>query len=1252
MKLYKNSLKRDGVKLKDVFNKKKHPVSASIKEVFPPQTKTSTNQSDCSHPSNSPQTTSEFLSDPQNPTTDRNSPFSSSILESILPAKNPSKFRLNHDSYADQEPEAHQDSFLFNYFKQRELEKLFNGAGGRWWLLTLLFAVLNLHSQLFKWFPLSLQLLISSHYTALILLRTIFFSSNMLGNNEFTIDVTENRDSSYNLILKMDQIGSNNLSISWGFEIKKKHNSKTNKPNSYCPDDLPSRNRIKKSPPNVTISKFLIELNDELIGECLSTETSTAVNGLIPDSIYRIQVHALIESTKTVQISNILVVKTSTEINKSLERNNNIFVSHLMDLKSKIYSLITVDSHNCKKGETVFDLSRHPEISISIDASKPSNRKTNHSAKSSRSSSESISKLEKNSFEKSNKKSSPKTPSLTHIPNVHNENPAENKHKDLDFSINYASKVPFPENCQNLLETDSNFSAKDANLPNGEPSFSCCPIVKTVPQSRSSSFSSDSTIERPDLAKFIDFSNSKDFETNVFMPKHKNESESISTEINCDYLSELIPNSVLDDSKTLQDTSLSEKTSFNNVTDSQAPTSSGTSNYNQPTITYPENNSFSEKSYGWTVQIPKRQKKKGAHNNIQNIVTHNISSDAHQTEKSLDNSVKAVSSKSRKTKQFQKSGQKDTQAITNKYLDNMSFENLQKGISSVNFQNSPESSSLVDPKLNYKDALVLHPNFIKAVKKSPRIFKTEFSTSEIAIKEIKIQENNTLGEIGPKEDLNDHLNSLKGKFSVSRDIVADLNPEKVDKNHQRTKNINCKSTKLYNGANSKSPIIVRDLAKKIKNSKNKSNSDFKKVPGKKLKKSSTDIYSPPERELNPLPKPLTINTNTNYKNTPMNCNPISKSTLGTNKFSSASSISHKPFNSKPSTKIQKENPLFNSIDDQQIDFTNRPNVAEEKKRYSSYNIFDSIPSFNSRISSKSLSGFDLSLNSNRNFDRGLYISENMPNNNFENRSRMLLDFVNDESSADTSKSTLLNFPQKAFSSADPKIDFINEGAGMLSSIIPPFDRNIQDKRYSHHPKPYSRAYPQGNSFSNRGSNLNQAQFRESFDAPSDSNLISFPPTYNDWNSFSTDGIFNDNLKSSAPYPANNSGQNTYPRSSISDPLNFEVSASHPSIGSGSSLDNVLTNNDDDNKFPSNQLYNRPDLFKRNFQKDRLKPFAISSQLWGSPALPPSSPSLSFNSFQQPLKYINPPRVSPIGYRPNLDLNDDSKKDKNIFMPES
>ncbi|PVU96161.1 hypothetical protein BB559_002473 [Furculomyces boomerangus] len=54
-------------------------------------------------------------------------------------------------------------------------------------------------------------------------------------------------------------------------------------------------------------------VNGELVGECSKDETTTIITGLLSDTAYKVQIHALLEADKGVQLSTVLLIKTNNE---------------------------------------------------------------------------------------------------------------------------------------------------------------------------------------------------------------------------------------------------------------------------------------------------------------------------------------------------------------------------------------------------------------------------------------------------------------------------------------------------------------------------------------------------------------------------------------------------------------------------------------------------------------------------------------------------------------------------------------------------------------------------------------------------------------------------------------------------------------------------------------------------------------------------------------------------------------------------
>ncbi|OMJ22894.1 hypothetical protein AYI70_g2586 [Smittium culicis] len=130
MKLYKHSLKRENSKLKNIFEKNKFSSIPLInKNSTPTQADSSsphlTNASsfDSSQKPYDLLPESKLSSDKSNEITLSNNDISLSKKSKKTPVKGMS----NSPQPTEQNFDSEHDAFLINYFKQRELEKLFNG---------------------------------------------------------------------------------------------------------------------------------------------------------------------------------------------------------------------------------------------------------------------------------------------------------------------------------------------------------------------------------------------------------------------------------------------------------------------------------------------------------------------------------------------------------------------------------------------------------------------------------------------------------------------------------------------------------------------------------------------------------------------------------------------------------------------------------------------------------------------------------------------------------------------------------------------------------------------------------------------------------------------------------------------------------------------------------------------------------------------------------------------------------------------
>ncbi|OMJ28494.1 hypothetical protein AYI69_g2032 [Smittium culicis] len=126
MKLYKHSLKRENTKLKNVFDKNKFSsIPFNNKISIPTQADSSSpHLTNASHFESS-QKPYDLLPEPKIPSEITLS--NNDIPLSKKSKKTPVKGMSNSPQPSEQNFDSEHDAFLINYFKQRELEKLFNG---------------------------------------------------------------------------------------------------------------------------------------------------------------------------------------------------------------------------------------------------------------------------------------------------------------------------------------------------------------------------------------------------------------------------------------------------------------------------------------------------------------------------------------------------------------------------------------------------------------------------------------------------------------------------------------------------------------------------------------------------------------------------------------------------------------------------------------------------------------------------------------------------------------------------------------------------------------------------------------------------------------------------------------------------------------------------------------------------------------------------------------------------------------------
>ncbi|OMJ28493.1 hypothetical protein AYI69_g2031 [Smittium culicis] len=1111
-------------------------------------------------------------------------------------------------------------------FYSKILNWLFR-AGGRWWMLTLIFAVLNIHSQFFKWFPLSLQLLVSSHYTALILLRTVFFSSNILGSNEFTIEVTDNHESLHNLALVLNHVSSNTVVISWGFEYKKKFGHKSNRSGSLTSEGFPSRHKNKKNFPQVSVNKFLVELNNELIGECSQNETNTAISGLLPDSVYRIQIHALIESTKSVQISSVLIAKTHTDTD--INQNPN---QPLLENKTEANSPKNKSQSNDINPKT------------SLQKAKTLLKKANFLSRSN-------SKNKKNTAKNFNSDSNTKSFGISlsqHNPSTDNERAGQSKlpndHPSLSESKCEDNFAEFSESQSSSHTNSRSVSYDELTMQEKDIPTLLLPDIINPVKSRTNSFNSDSTCEKLDFIELLQYSKTKEYTNDLFISSQKNESDSITTEVNVDYFNEESLKGKVESIDISPREYFTENESLESITET---VSTDDPKYEQPEksfVNLPTEILSPDKNCEWTVQTPKKHKKKAVLSSINNQLPQVASHESKLQLNLPDHSNKYPLNRSKKLKQSIKPLTRETQTISNKYLDNMSYENFQKSpiYPSTNCI-ANETTSFVDPKLNYKDVLLMSPNNIKAVKKSA-------DPDHVEPVDLDLDSNNLI----KKTDSKNCDTSLIIKKTDIESVKTNLESKKLPQPQTIDKN----STKLYNGANSTAPIIVKDLQNKIKNSKAKNQADSKKNFPKKFRKNQ------------PSSQPTSSNTNF-LKSTPENSTK-KISILSSNKYTQPD-LNSRPNDSLSglkSTELTSGNLTIRAPFDLSYKPLSRPTnsivIPQDKREYPNYNIFGSIPSFNARTPLKQPTDFDYNLNNGNKMDSNFCGPESLLDQSYNDRNLMLLDFEARKSKAINQNMALSSLNHTNYNRVDPNFQlgnpiYPNNDSGSqfnpeynsnYSYLGSSLDRNIQNQSFQRNRGSVSGMHPSRSSFSNYSNNFCSTFIPPKNDILSDNSLVNFPSLYSDWNSFAPkkDGL-SDNCRIPAQFPFNHMNDNSrIPPVSVDNNLSCDTSNLGGKMGFNETLSSRNYQQEKDNLLTSNDFYSQPDFIRQNYQKDLMKSFSLNTQLWNSPSLSPSTSGFSFNAFQQPSKFISPPRVSPIGYRPNLPLKHENNNTDETHNP--
>ncbi|PVV04673.1 hypothetical protein BB560_000811 [Smittium megazygosporum] len=186
---------------------------------------------------------------------------------------------------------------------------------GKWWLFAVILIFFDTHNLILNLFPRSIQAAVYSHYTAFLLLRSVLLSSRLFSGDLPKININMFLDGPQALVLELKHVRSHSAILSWHFGLNKSTPPKATSQTKKLPDPLTLfglRPKIKPSQKKLykNVRKYLIEVNSELVGECSKNRTTTVLTGLTPDTQYQIQIHAFLESDKSVQLSNILSIKT------------------------------------------------------------------------------------------------------------------------------------------------------------------------------------------------------------------------------------------------------------------------------------------------------------------------------------------------------------------------------------------------------------------------------------------------------------------------------------------------------------------------------------------------------------------------------------------------------------------------------------------------------------------------------------------------------------------------------------------------------------------------------------------------------------------------------------------------------------------------------------------------------------------------------------------------------------------------------